>query len=248
MGWLDDITGRSGASAARQASDLKYRNQVLAAKDLEQHGANYATGMGELSEQFSPYVDAGGNALQRLLQGLGLGGEGGSGRFADSYRALPGYEAGLSAGTSAIDRSAASRGMSNSGATLKALSRFGSDYEDQRSGNYMNRLASLVNTGQSATGSRVSTAGQGLQGQLGAQTGAANMMYGGAGTQSDGIIAAQNAHNAGSQNMLNLGTDILGKIAGFGMSGGFGGGTSSFGGGGGFYGGSPDTNPLLRPF
>ncbi len=45
--------------------------------------------------------------------------------------------------------------MLQSGKTLKELQRFGSDYEDQRSGSYLDRLFGLSGMGQQATGQQV---------------------------------------------------------------------------------------------
>lgn len=72
-----------------------------------------------------------------------------------------GLQFGLDEGTKAIDRMAGSRGMRNSGQTLKALTRFGTDYtgtkagesqnrfENERTGVY-NRLAGIAGSGQTA--------------------------------------------------------------------------------------------------
>lgn len=261
MGFFDNLFGQAGADASREASNDKYGKQVGASKQLEWAGDAYAQNSRDNAQAFNPYVNAGGSALQQLMSGLGLNGAEGSSNFAQGYRGLPGYQAGLETGGRAIDRSAAARSGVQNGTTLKALQRFGSDYEDQRSGNYLQRLAGLAGSGQSATGSQVGTIQQGLTGQLGAQTGAANIMNGAAGTTGDGIIAAQNSQNAGTQNAINLGTTALGMLMGTGG----GGGGSSFGSmlsagaspgdafknlmqGGGYYGGSPSSNPNLRPF
>lgn len=72
------------------------------------------------------------------------------------------YQFGLDEGTKAIDRMAGARGGRNSGATLKALTRFGTDYTGQQAGNSynrfysdqdrtFNRLSGVAGTGQTAT-------------------------------------------------------------------------------------------------
>jgi hypothetical protein len=228
MGFFGSLFGKDGADAAREASGMQYLNQTKAAGDVHLAGLGYEKGMRENAQAYDPYVSAGNSALERLMAGLGLGGD--QAAFTSAYRGLPGYQSGMDAGVSALDRSAASRGMTNSGAQLKALSRFGSDYEDRRVGDYLNRLASMGQQGLGATGSQVGTISQGLGGKLGTDTASAQMMYGAANTIPQGIIAAQNSHNAGAQNAVNIGTDILGKLmSGFtGMPTG-GGGGSSFG-------------------
>ncbi len=51
---------------------------------------------------------------------------------AEQFRATPGYQSGLDAGTQAIERSAAARGTVLNGGTQKALTRYAGDYADQK--------------------------------------------------------------------------------------------------------------------
>jgi hypothetical protein len=68
------------------------------------------------------------------------------------FRSTPGYQFGLDEGAKTVQASAAARGGLNSGATLKALTKFGNDYADQQGYTpYMNRLASLANMSQVST-------------------------------------------------------------------------------------------------
>lgn len=71
----------------------------------------------------------------------------------DKFRADPGYQFSFDQGQQAIDRSAAARGILNSGATAKALDRFGTGLADQQYSNYFARLQSLAGVGQTATNS-----------------------------------------------------------------------------------------------
>jgi len=69
-----------------------------------------------------------------------------------AFRATPGYQFGLDEGKKAVEASAAARGGLNSGATLKALTKFGTNYADQQGFTpYANRLAALAGVGQTAT-------------------------------------------------------------------------------------------------
>ena len=63
----------------------------------------------------------------------------------------PGYKFGLDQGQTAIDRSAASAGGLYSGATLKALSRYGSDYGSTKLNESFNRLSSVAQLGATGT-------------------------------------------------------------------------------------------------
>jgi len=210
MGFFQDLSGKTGAEAAKQAAADTYSKQQRAIGELNLYGDQYADKFAEMSKAYDPYVSAGGSALERLMAGLGLGGDTAS--FTQAYRSLPGYQAGLDSGSKAITGNAASRGMLNSGAALKALQRYGSDYEDKRSGDYLNRLMGLAGTGQSATGQQIATQGQGLQGQLGTRTSAFQGAMNSAGTIGQGNIAAANARAAGSQNILNTGMKIGGMV------------------------------------
>lgn len=83
------------------------------------------------------------------------------------FRATPGYQFGLDEGRGQIEASAAARGGLNSGATLKALQRYGNDYADQQGFTpYMNRLASLFGGAQTSA-NNMSQSGQYYGGQMG---------------------------------------------------------------------------------
>ncbi len=189
-------------------------------------GDQYATDFRALGDKFNPYVNAGGTALERVMGGLGLGSPDAGAAFTSAYRATPGYEAAFDTGQRAVTSSAAGRGGIDNGATLKALTRYGSNFEDQKSGDYISKLMALVNGGQTATGQQVSTIGTGLTGKLGTETTA----YGGdmtaANTIGLGDIAAANARAKGSQNLLDTGLKI-GGIA-LGAAGGIPGGGSGY--------------------
>jgi hypothetical protein len=140
----------------------------------------------------APYRQAGYGALDQINALLGLGGSPhASGLFgglfgignqpASALQALqnqPGYQFGLNQGQTALDRSAASRGGLYSGATLKALERFGQDYAGSKLGETYNRLASVAGLGQTAVagtnqagmnaGNQISASQQGLGNALGA--------------------------------------------------------------------------------
>lgn len=88
----------------------------------------------------------------------------------NDYQKDPGYQFRLDEGNKAINAAAAARGMGNSGATMKALARYGQDYatnEYQNAYNRFNadrdrrfnRFSSLAGIGQTAT-NQVGLAGQ----------------------------------------------------------------------------------------
>lgn len=117
----------------------------------------------------------------------------------------PGYEFRLDQGTQAIERSNAARGRLDSGASLKDLTQFGQGIASQEFNNYANRLASLAGVGQSATNAGVSqganfAAQQGnLMGQLG-------------NARASGYVGAFNANPLSANNLMGLGSNILGGM------------------------------------
>lgn len=103
----------------------------------------------------------------------------------NDFQADPGYQFRMAEGQKAIERSAAARGGLNSGATLKALTRYGQDVGSQEYQNAynrfnsdrdrrFNRLASLAGVGQTANAQNA-TAGMNYANNYGQNvTGAAN--------------------------------------------------------------------------
>lgn len=216
MGFFDTLLGNDAADASRAAAADTYKKQQAAVGNLTNYGNTLPGAYRGLADRFSPYAEAGGSALARLLGGLGLpGGDGED--FTAAYRALPGYQAGLETGQDAVMDTAAARGMTRSGRTMKDLYRFGSNYEDARSGDYLSRLSGLAGMGQTATGQKVATEGTGLQGQLQTRLTGYGGQYGSAGTIGQGDIAAANAQAQGLGNLLNFGGNLLGKAIGFGF-------------------------------
>jgi hypothetical protein len=221
MGIWDTLTGKAGAETANKAAADAYAKQQAAAAMSREAGDNYLSGMQGVSQNYQPFVQGGNAAYQQLLAGLGLGGAGGQEAFTNAYRGLPGYQPGLDRGSQAVaTRMNAGPGL-QSGAAMKSLQKFGSDYEDSRVSDYLSRLMGLGTQGLTATQGMSNTQGQGYTGQLQGHLGGANQMFQGANTVGQGMVAGANAEAAGMQNLLNFGGNIFGK-----MMGGFG---SSFG-------------------
>jgi hypothetical protein len=84
-----------------------------------------------------------------------------------AFQADPGYQFRLGEGNKAIERAAASRGGMYSGATLKALQRFGQDHASNEFGNVFGRLSTVAGFGPAATNA-IGSAGQNFANQAGA--------------------------------------------------------------------------------
>lgn len=116
----------------------------------------------------------------------------------NAIREQPDYQFGFDQGTKALANSAASRGMTYSGAQAKALQRFGQDYAGSKLNESYNRLASIAGIGQQATRdnnaagqSYAANAGQNITGMGNARAGA---YIGGANSWSNAIGNALNAY------------------------------------------------------
>lgn len=157
----------AGAGAAVYSANKAAKTQTHAtdsANAIEQSQYNQAR------DDQAPYRTAGYSALSRMSDLLGLSGNTSADGYgtlskpftADSVKTDPGYQFGLDQGVKTATDSAAARGGLYSGATLKALTKYGSDYattkfddafnRDQttKTGIY-NKLAGVSGTGQTAT-------------------------------------------------------------------------------------------------
>lgn len=196
MAWMIPaaIVGSSllGSSAAESAAST----QAAAADRSAQLQKEMFDKQVQLAE---PWRKAGEQALNKLIpltdyQTFGM----------DQFQADPGYAFRLSEGQKALERSAAARGGLLSGATGKALTRYGQEMGSQEFTNAFNRyqaerqarlapLQSLAGVGQT-TATQLGQAGQqmaanvgeaigaGAQARASGYTGAANALTGGLGT------------------------------------------------------------------
>jgi hypothetical protein len=180
----------------------------------------------------APYREGGATAQNRLMELLGIGGNAGSagyGKYAQDFGMSdfvtdPGYLFRLTEGQKAIDRSAAARGGTQSGAALKAATRYGQEAGSQEYGNAYNRyqtnrtnqlqpLGNLVGTGVSAATNTAAAAGN--YGVTGGNT----IMAGGAANAAGQLGVGNtinNALNTGAsayQNQTNFNNYLASKNA-----------------------------------
>lgn len=193
------ISGGTGSQAAKSAADI----QAEAAREARDLAYKVFQEQKALQD---PFRTAGVTAQNQLMTLLGLqGGTPGAefGRYArpfgtSDFQADPGYAFRLSEGLKALEASRAARGGLLSGATGKALSRYGQGLASQEYGNAFTRyqteranrlapLGSLMQTGQAAASGMAGNAG----------------MYGAtAGGLTTDIGAAQAAGDVGSANAI----------------------------------------------
>ena len=188
------ISGDAAKSAARTSA-------ASADKATELQKQMYEEGVARQQ----PFL-AGGTEDYNRLRALTSGGPGAAQQFLTMD---PGYGFRLSEGMKALERGAAARGGLMSGATGKALQRYGQDMASQEFGNAYNRLAGLAAIGPSAAGV-TNALGQTYAGNVG------NIMMG------QGQIAANAMLSRGSA--YQRGFSDIGRLAGryYGQPGGTG--------------------------
>ena len=191
----------TSAEASNRAAELQ-RESAREALDLQRR--MYEEGVARQQ----PYYDVGVNALRQLP------GRTGAMPAAFQYRPDqltqdPGYQFRLSEGLKALERSAAARGGLMSGATGKALTRYGQEAASQEYSNAYNRALTEYNASRAREAEEYNRlAGlAGVGGTTAQQIGAAGQSYG---TQAGNLLTgtAANIGNLGMQS-----ADIAGQAA-----------------------------------
>ena len=149
MGLFDIFGGAAGKAGSAQ--------EQAASEALALQREMYNTSRADLA----PYLDTGKRALGNLNRLL-LDGD------MTAFEKTPGYDFRFNEGMRALENSANARGMLGSGATAKALQKYGQDIGSSEFDKYISRNAMLAGLGQNATG-----AGVGVNtnfGQMGGQS------------------------------------------------------------------------------
>lgn len=143
---IDDALGTNwfGDNSTDRALNYQGRSVNEANQTLKDQ---YALGNDALKKSYDSqlgylagYQGTGLNALQKMS----------SGSFADQLANDPGYQFRLKQGQNALESSAAARGNLNSGATMKALQRYGQDFGSNEYQNAYGRMSQLANMGLNA--------------------------------------------------------------------------------------------------
>ena len=139
------VIGASSANKAAKAQEDAANRDIALKQDI----------FNQQKQMFQPYRAAGGNALAAYNFEMGLGarpaGYGG-------FKKTPGYDFRLNEGLDGVQAGVGARHGLNSGATMKALNRYGQDYASNEYGTHMNRLGGLMQQGQ-ASAAMTATAG-----------------------------------------------------------------------------------------
>lgn len=234
MSILSTLLGNDAARTSRAAAQDTYLKQQNAINGLLAYGDTLPGQYKDIATAYDPYTSAGTDALSMYRAGLGLGGD--QGAFTNAYQNLPGYQSGLATGQQAAERALNAGGGLNSGRALKALYRYGSDYENQRAGDYLNRLQGLTGMGLQATGAQTGLQAQGIGADTGIRQAAFGGQMGSAGTIGQGLVAGAQSQQDALGNLLKTAAYLGGSALGGGgfspgkffSPTGYGGGTPSF--------------------
>jgi hypothetical protein len=122
------------------------------------------------------------------------------------FRETPGYQFAVQEGERGVVNNLGALGMRNSGAALKALTRFRQGMADQEYGTYMNRLSGAAGMGQTQTANTNAMMGQAAQGisQGMGDAGAA---------RGSGYVGASNAWSGALGGVANTAGNALGWMS-----------------------------------
>lgn len=201
MGMIDDTLGTNifGENSTDRALNYQGRSVNEANQTLKDQ---YALGNDALKNAYNSqlgylagYQGTGLNALQRMS----------SGSFADQLANDPGYQFRLKQGQNALESSAAARGSLNSGATMKALQRYGQDFGSNEYQNAYGRMSQLANMGLNAGTNMSNAAGNYGQSMNQNAVGLGNAVSGNMTGLGNAQASAQIAQANRSSNLLGQG-------------------------------------------
>jgi hypothetical protein len=140
-------------SAANRAADTEL---AMSEATREENQKYYDLGKGDVNSNFDlatqnlvPYANHGAAATDRMSALSGLNG---ADALTSALQQDPGYQFRMGQGVNALDRSAASRGMLQSGAQQKALTQYGQGLASGELANAFQRVGAVQNNAQQASG------------------------------------------------------------------------------------------------
>jgi hypothetical protein len=222
-GFFDTLFGGGAEKEAADKNKALYAQYgTLGTGYLDTGLAGSKDALAQAKAEYNPYSQAGQGALAMLGNAYGLNGASGNAAASSAFTTAPGYQQGIDAGLTAINRRRAAGGMLDSGnADLDALT-FAQNGQNQQYQNWLTGLTGLSNTGLTAA-----------SGQSGVDTNLANLYQTDAtnrvglqgnvtsGDASANVLQAQ-GEAAGAKNLLGAGLSLASLAAG-GVGGGLGG-------------------------
>lgn len=144
-------------SAIFGGSGSNSKSQQTAQSTSQNNSASWNDAYPQLSNDYGSQTSNGLGANDFMAQLLGLKGDAGANDAFDKYKQDAGYNFMLDSGSKAITNNSASKGILNSGATLKALSDYGQNTGTSFFNNYLDKLSGLGQQGLGAGGLIAST-------------------------------------------------------------------------------------------
>lgn len=212
------ISGLFGANAATSAANTQ---AAASDKALALQASEYA----QARSDAQPWLTAGSTALQQYLGELGLSKTvtapsttnaagvttpGATTPFQSQFTETPNYAFDVSQGTKGVVNNLAALGMKNSGAALKALTRYTTGAANDTYQSYLDRLSGVSTGGQTTEGNL------GTLGANSANSQASTIQNSGAATAS-GYIGSATALGGGLTGAANNYTTALGYNGGWGL-------------------------------
>jgi hypothetical protein len=186
--------GAIGASAAEKAASVQAsaadRAAALQEKQFETARADAM-----------PWMTAGKTALDAYMGELGFGGP----DFESKFTTTPDYDFTVKEGEKGVVNNLNALGMKNSGAALKALTRFRENVAHTFRGGYLDRLAGVANAGQNQVNQT-----NALGSQTATNTG--NAIMAGGEARASGYVGAANSWTNAINNFTNTAGRALGRV------------------------------------
>lgn len=207
LGFLGDLLGLNAGNATMDAAG---RNRTIVGE--YNANANNIINKGEKSarsylDQVMGLYDPIKGSTGMYADAMGLNGADGNARATEAFNTNPGYEFQQQQGLQALDRSAAARGMFQSGGAMADVLGYSQGLADQSYGSWLDRLGGLSNSALSGqTGA--------LNNQANLSTGASSQRLGVAGDVASSLMGANNqraqGQEANSAGIASLGGNLFG--------------------------------------
>lgn len=212
MSFFSDLLGKSSAKAANQ---LGQRNMGRINEGFDTASTFARQGYDASTERLNPFLQSSTRGYNMLADSYGLNGADARQRSFDTYASDPFNQHSGQVTQNALGnimRTAASRGMGNSGATQLAMSRAGLEAQDRRIADWRGGLGQFGNQAIGLAGTMAEMDRGYYGGEADRAISRANALNQ---TDANATMAASNAKMAGVNNLLSG----IGNIASFAMQG-----------------------------
>lgn len=211
------LGGLFGSSAASKASKAQ---AASADKALALQDKMYT----QTRADSLPWLEAGKSALTQYMGELGLSKTGADGKpFQSQFQKTPGYDFQVQQGEQGVTNNLAALGMKNSGAALKALTKFRTGLADQTYGAYLDRVGGVAGQGQQQANQNSANAAS-------AASSMGGLIQDAGAARASGYVGQANAWNGALTNITNTAGSWLGAKQGAGKGASLMSGTSALGG------------------